>query len=79
MDKNPIKEIIQNQPTEPVAEDVLSENEPVIEGTDQEEKTVSMYDPTVNAYRPVKISLAKKFLEEAELLAEKIKEIEEEK
>lgn len=38
------------------------------------EKTVSMYDPTVDAYREIPVSLAKKFVESARGVAEKLEE-----
>lgn len=41
-----------------------------------EEKKISMYDPTINAYREIPISLAKKFVEEALKMKEQIEELE---
>lgn len=37
----------------------------------EEKEMVSMYDPTVDAYREVPLELAKKFIESAEELKEK--------
>ena len=38
------------------------------------EKMVSMFDPSVNAFREVPISIAEKFIESAKELERKIKE-----
>ncbi len=38
------------------------------------EKMISIYDPTVNAFREVPISLAKKFIESAKDVEQKLKE-----
>ena len=43
----------------------------------EREKTISMYDPTVDAYREIPISLAKKFVESARKVAEELEEEEE--
>lgn len=40
----------------------------------EKEKMISMYDPTVDAYREIPVSLAKKFLESAREVAEKLEE-----
>jgi len=42
--------------------------------TEQKEAMVSMYDPTVDAYRQVPVSLAEKFIEQIEDLKSKIAE-----
>lgn len=39
---------------------------------EKKEKLVSMYDPTVNAFRQVPVTLAKKFLEHVEELKENV-------
>lgn len=38
---------------------------------------VSMYDPTVDAFREIPISLAKKFIESAKEIEEQLKKLEE--
>jgi len=40
----------------------------------EKEKMVSMYDPTVDAYREIPISLAEKFVESAREVAKKLEE-----
>ena len=43
----------------------------------KEEIRISIFDPSINAFREVPLELAKKFVEEAKKVEEKIKEIEE--
>jgi len=42
----------------------------------EKEQKVSMFDPTVNAYREVSIDLAKKFVESAKEVEKQIEELE---
>jgi hypothetical protein len=42
------------------------------------EEKVSMYDPTVDAYREIPVSLAEKFIESAKEIEKKLKTKEEE-
>ncbi len=40
----------------------------------EKQEKISMFDPTANAYREIPIELAKKFIESAKEVEEKIKE-----
>jgi len=44
------------------------------EESKEKEKAISMYDPSVDAYREVPVSLAKKFVESAREVAKKLEE-----
>ena len=43
------------------------------EKNQDKENVVSMFDPTVNAYREIPVSLAEKFIASAKEVAEKLK------
>lgn len=45
---------------------------------EKKERTISMYDPTVDAFRDIPESLARKFIESAKDVEEQLEEAEEE-
>lgn len=44
------------------------------EKTQEKERKISMYDPSVDAYREIPVSVAKKFVESAREVAKKLED-----